>query len=315
MKPDITVIYFTVCSGTGYGIIISLLTIFFNNEINADLNIKIIFGCLSFFLIFSGLVSSTLHLGHPERAWRALSQWKSSWLSREGVAAVFTFIPLTLFFIFWIFTNYTYLTFLFLIISSLFSIITVFCTAKIYSSIKAIPAWNNSYVTLIYIFNSLVLGSIITFTILYYFEIKINYLKNLVIIISITTLFLKLLYWYSIKKPSKSNIFTATGLGSKKRTNFFEGPHTGNNFLTSEMINKIHNSKSFVLRTILCFFTFITPAYYLLQQPHLIADNNIVAFTLIVISFFAIIGMFIERYLFFIESKHTVSLFYGSKVL
>ena len=85
MKPDITVIYFTVCSGTGYGIIISLLTIFFNNEINAGLNIKIIFGCLSFFLIFSGLVSSTLHLGHPERAWRALSQWKSSWLSREGV--------------------------------------------------------------------------------------------------------------------------------------------------------------------------------------------------------------------------------------
>ena len=35
-----------------------------------------------------GLVSSTLHLSHPERAWRAFSQWRSSWLSREGVAAV-----------------------------------------------------------------------------------------------------------------------------------------------------------------------------------------------------------------------------------
>ena len=32
-----------------------------------------------------GLLSSTFHLGHPERAWRAFSQWRISWLSREGV--------------------------------------------------------------------------------------------------------------------------------------------------------------------------------------------------------------------------------------
>ena len=35
-----------------------------------------------------GLSFSLMHLGHPERAWMALSQWRSSWLSREGVAAV-----------------------------------------------------------------------------------------------------------------------------------------------------------------------------------------------------------------------------------
>jgi DMSO reductase anchor subunit len=28
-------------------------------------------------LVSVGLLSSTLHLGHPERAWRALSQWRS----------------------------------------------------------------------------------------------------------------------------------------------------------------------------------------------------------------------------------------------
>ena len=31
-------------------------------------------------LIVIGLLSSTLHLRHPERAWRAISQWRSSWL-------------------------------------------------------------------------------------------------------------------------------------------------------------------------------------------------------------------------------------------
>ena len=44
-------------------------------------------------LITAGLLTSTLHLGRPERAWRALSQWQSSWLSREGVAAIVTYVP------------------------------------------------------------------------------------------------------------------------------------------------------------------------------------------------------------------------------
>ena len=53
-------------------------------------------------LIAAGLLSSTGHLGRPERAWRAFSQWRSSWLSREGVASVATFIPAGLFGIGWV---------------------------------------------------------------------------------------------------------------------------------------------------------------------------------------------------------------------
>jgi hypothetical protein len=50
-------------------------------------------------LVSLGLLSSTFHLGHPERAWRALGQWRSSWLSREGVAAVATYLPAGLLFL------------------------------------------------------------------------------------------------------------------------------------------------------------------------------------------------------------------------
>ena len=48
---------------------------------------------LAFTLITGGLLSSTAHLGRPERAWRAFSQWRTSWLSREGVMAVATYVP------------------------------------------------------------------------------------------------------------------------------------------------------------------------------------------------------------------------------
>jgi DMSO reductase anchor subunit len=40
-----------------------------------------------------GCSPRSAHLGNPQRAWRALSQWRSSWLSREGVAAVLTYPP------------------------------------------------------------------------------------------------------------------------------------------------------------------------------------------------------------------------------
>jgi signal transduction histidine kinase len=40
---------------------------------------------LAFLLVTSGLIASTAHLGRPERAWRAFSQWRTSWLSREAV--------------------------------------------------------------------------------------------------------------------------------------------------------------------------------------------------------------------------------------
>ena len=315
MKPDSAVIYFTVSSGTGYGMIISLLCIFSNIEINIGITVKFIVAFISLFLIISGLFASLVHLGHPERAWRALSQWKSSWLSREGVAAITTFLPVNIFYILWIFTDEIWLSMIALLIASIFCLTTIFCTAKIYSSLKAIPAWHNPLVPIIYILNALVLGSLLNYSILYYFNLKFDLLSNFIVIISITSLFIKLLYWYSTTKKSQSNISTAIGLGKKNNISFFEGPHTGKNYLTSEMINRINNSKSFILRLTSCIFCYITPAFYILQIPYIIIDDTIISFSIIIISFVAVIGMFIERYLFFIDSKHTVSLYYGNKTI
>ncbi len=36
-------------------------------------------------MLLAGLVSSFLHLGRPERAWRAAAMWRTSWLSREVI--------------------------------------------------------------------------------------------------------------------------------------------------------------------------------------------------------------------------------------
>src|SRR3990172_1833150 len=93
MHPAYSVIVFTTAPGMGYGLLALLgLVGAAHGPVSSWW-----FGatCLAFALalIGVGLLSSTAHLGHPERAWRALSQWRSSWLSREGVAAIVTFLP------------------------------------------------------------------------------------------------------------------------------------------------------------------------------------------------------------------------------
>ena len=85
MRPAWSIIFFTTISGLGFGLAAWLVLGFVNLTNPAEL---IVVGLAVIGLIGSGLVSSTFHLGHPERAWRALSQWRSSWLSREGVLAV-----------------------------------------------------------------------------------------------------------------------------------------------------------------------------------------------------------------------------------
>src|SRR6187200_1326805 len=94
MHPAYSVIIFTTVSGAGFGLLIWLaFSLLFLEVIPLQpLPGLIAFG-LAFVLISIGLASSTLHLGRPERAWRAFSQWRTSWLSREGIMAVATYVP------------------------------------------------------------------------------------------------------------------------------------------------------------------------------------------------------------------------------
>ena len=84
MHPALSIIVFTTLSGLGYGLAAMLGLGLLDPTATATKVAHV----LALALIAAGLLSSTLHLGNPQRAWRALSQWRSSWLSREGVMAV-----------------------------------------------------------------------------------------------------------------------------------------------------------------------------------------------------------------------------------
>src|SRR5215218_7320322 len=159
MHPAYSVIFFTSASGGGY-LLLALLGLFGALGIlPADPVLGVVGFGLGFGMVTAGLLSSTFHLGHPERAWRAFSQWRSSWLSREGVAAVVTYGPAILFAATWLDIIHApaWIGPLGLITAAMCAV-TVFCTAKIYSSLKTIRAWNHPLTVPVYLAFALATG-------------------------------------------------------------------------------------------------------------------------------------------------------------
>src|SRR5258708_36275200 len=139
MHPAFSVIIFTTASGAGYGLLALLGLGAALGLLRAELGFGLVAFALALGLITGGLLASTLHLGHPERAWRAFSQWRSSWLSREGVASVATYLPAGLFALGWVVWGRHDGAWAALgLLASLGAIATLICTGMIYASLKPI---------------------------------------------------------------------------------------------------------------------------------------------------------------------------------
>ena len=155
MHPAYSIIVFTTLSGLGYGLAVVLGLGFLDPSL---LMTKLAY-LTSLALISIGLAASLLHLGNPQRAWRALSQWRSSWLSREGVMAIATFVPLTLSAALAIFGDRHDAILGF--ITVLGALVTVYCTSMIYASLKTVDSWHTKLTPLCFLLFSLAGGFLV----------------------------------------------------------------------------------------------------------------------------------------------------------
>src|SRR5436190_5038579 len=159
MHPALSVILFTTLSGAGYGVLI-LVGAGAGLAPDAVPRGAAAATTLALGLAAVGLLASFWHLGHPERAWRAFSQWRSSWLSREAVASALAFLPaLWMGALLWRGGDPAALRVAGLA-TVLGAIATLYCTGWIYRSLKTIPAWHNDYVVPGYLLLSLATGAL-----------------------------------------------------------------------------------------------------------------------------------------------------------
>lgn len=310
MHPAKSVIYFTCASGAGYGLFFLAWVFSTYLKVPAYHGLGIAIFGTSFFLIITGLLVSTLHLGHPERAWRALSQWRSSWLSREGVAALLFFIPALVYAWAWIYESTN--TGAYQIIggvAAFLGLLTVFFTGKIYSSLKAIPAWHNPLTVPGYLLFSLLTGGVLFLPIsqLWFLGAEQG-LRLAVLFLNILAMGLKLIYWRSIREVSPvESAASATGL--KGKVTLLEGPHDQKNYLMKEMGFEVARKHASKLRAYALAFTFMMPFAVIALSPYGPPDY---AFGLLTVAvFFTALGIALERWLFFAEARHVQTLYYG----
>ncbi|QBB72133.1 dimethyl sulfoxide reductase anchor subunit [Pseudolysobacter antarcticus] len=313
MHPALSVIFFTTASGAGYGLLFLLALACAINPAALSLHESLTMLALGLLFGSAGLLSSMLHLGHPERAWRAFSQWRSSWLSREGVVASFTYLPALLLGVL-LSRNDTSITLrICAILLATCAVATVFCTARIYSSLKTIHAWHNGYVLPAYLLFALLSGASWNIAVCAWFSsaLSVPALLTTMLLLLVSAL-LKLGYWHFIDTTrSASSAETATGLGQFGQVSSFERPHTEQNYLLKEMgflLARKHAQRLRRLVLLLFAATFILLGVLLAISASLLASvlSTLAAITVSV-------GLLVERWLFFAEAKHLVTLYYDTR--
>ncbi|GAB1406756.1 dimethyl sulfoxide reductase anchor subunit [Thermomonas brevis] len=312
MNPAFSVLFFTTLSGAGFGLW-------------AWLGLRIAFGAdpqgfqalgWMLLLVFAGLaaavglLASFWHLGKPLRAWRAFSQWRSSWLSREGVLATASFVPAAA--LLWLLRTSTLHglgagTRVVAALLALLALATVVSTAMIYASLKPIPAWRHRLVPPVYLLFALLTGGLPMLAAMARGSSAFDAaLPWLLLALALALLLAKLAYWRDIDRtPLPQSRGDALGLPGRQAS-VFERPHTEANYITREMAFAVARRHARTLRIAAALLFAVVPALCLAWslgaapaawlQPVSIGS--------------ALAGAFLERWLFFAQARHLVTLYY-----
>lgn len=289
MHPAPSVILFTTFSGIGFGLLFWL-------GIDATPPkgwVAFIFFAIAYIMSVGGLIASTFHLGHPERAIKAFSQWRSSWLSREGICAVASLITMAFFGAGLVFFGTIWQPLGW--IGAFGSLLTVFTTSMIYAQMKTVPRWRHWTTPALFLLLSLAGGALLAGRV------------SIAIPLLIMAGALQAFAWFHGDGrflASGSSMKSATGLGHIGTVRAFEPPHTGTNYLMREFIHQVGRKHAFKLRIVTLVLGFILPILLVLVHSHILA-------ALAVLSHIA--GVLTLRWLFFAQAEHVVGLYYGKR--
>ena len=311
MHPAYSVILFTTASGAGYGLLCLLGLGAAFGWLPPDRGLGLAGLGLSLTLISAGLLSSTAHLGHPERAWRAFSQWRSSWLSREGVLAVATYVPAGVLGIGWAILGRTDGVFAVAgVLTAVLSMLTVVATGMIYQSLPTIRQWHVSLTTPVYVALALATGSILLAALTCLTVNDARFVNLIACGLVLLAAVVKLGYWRAIDAATPlASAETATGLGRFGKVRQFEAPHSGANYIMREMGYAVARRHANKLRMIAGVLLFAAPFALLLLSSGL--SGAVPVAMLFVATLSAAIGVVTERWLFFAEAEHVVMTYYG----
>ena len=321
MHPAFSVIFLTTLIGVGQGLFLAIYT----GEVYGTLdllpaqshNFYVTGSVLALFFLVAGLAASFFHLGHPERAWRSASQWRTSWLSREvivlpaviGVIFIYGLVHL-------LGLNLARFGFetglandLSLLIGAggtLVTFLLYLCTGMIYACIKFLKEWASPLTVINYTLLGLASGFLLAAALAALLApALVQFYVVWTIIITISGLVTRTasLIRNARLKP-QSNLKTAIGIRHGKIQQRSQG-QMGGSFNTREFF---HGAPDWFFRNIKWVFlvlVFIVPIILM------VASMGSSGFIILVIAFVVqYIGLLAERWFFFAQANHPQNLYY-----
>ncbi len=291
MHPAPSVIVFTVLSGTGFGLL-AFLALGAAQPLGPA---AFLHWGLAYGLAVVGLLASTFHLGNPQRALRAFTQWRTSWLSREGWTSVLTLLllaPVALAAIFGVPMPPAFGA-----VGAAVALLTVYCTSMIYAQLKTVPRWSHWITPATFMLFAMTGGAILTGR---------NGAGAILALALGAALFWSFRRGDGAFAAAGATIGSATGLGGLGAVRQFAPPHTSENYLMKEMIYRVGRKHVRRLRMVSILCASLLPAAILLFVPPLPWVMGIAAAV-------QLIGAFAARWLFFAEAEHVVGLYYDAR--
>jgi len=316
MKPALSIVFFTVASGAGLGLLalLALTDLCPVPLLSPEALARGI--ALALLLVAAGLASSLLHLANPANAWRAFARFRTSWLSREAVVAALLFpVAFAYLIAVWSGSAGTVRTALAIAVC-LLAWGLLFCTAMIYASLKPIRQWRTGWTPAAYLLLGHWSGALLAVALTIGYGGEPGSWIWLAAALGIAALVAKLGYWRhgAVDRGGKSVLTIEQAIGvpqgvrppgiSVAQARLFDAGHTQRTFLTDEFVFRLARQHAQAVRAAALALGFGIPLLWLATGPRHWAAAASVALL-------ALAGLLAERWLFFADARHTVRLYHG----
>jgi len=321
MHPAFSVIFLTTLIGAGQGLFLAIYT----GEVYSTVNLLpaqthafyVTGSIVALLFLAGGLLASFFHLGHPERAWRAASQWRTSWLSREvivlpavmGAVLVYGLVHLFDLRLALIGVDTPLVNDLSLLIGAggtALAFLLFLCTGMIYACIKFIKEWSSPLTVINYsllgIGSGFLLASLLAAIMTP--ELVAFYVGWTIVIVIASFITRAASLVRNARLKPQSNLKTAIGVRHNKIQQRSQG-QMGGSFNTREFF---HGAPDWAFRSIKWVFlmlVFVIPGFLLLAS---LANSNALILGAAFVTQY--VGLIAERWFFFAQANHPQNLYY-----
>ena len=302
MKPALSVIFFTVASGAGLGLLVWLLVAsLMAVHIRMDATTFYKGAAIAAALITAGLVSSTLPLANRKNAIYALTRIRTSWLAREGLLALVLY-PLAALHWYALESGLPQVTPFTLGLLIADALAVLYCTGMIYGCLKTIPRWNTWMTPVKYVLFGLMSGAVLLPAVLSLRPPEVGSIGTPMVAIVLLAGGLVLYFTYLLKHPRKQHTINDALGFQQGKVRLLDVGHSHGTFLTNEFGFSVAREKARLLRWVAIFCAFVVPLLLCYFTKWFWAASVI-----------CMVGLLVERWLFFAEAEHVVRLYHGQQ--